>query len=219
MTLRSLNAKLVAFTRARRPKGRAEDDPAVTLLPSLSAPVACIVAKSWKLHVEKVLRTTPEENLESVRDTVAYLAGAGKEVIFDAEHYFDGFRDDPAYALAVLRAAAEAGATTLVLCDTNGGTLPTELKAVVARTVREFPAVELGIHTHNDSGCGVANALVALEAGATHVQGTINGIGEAVRQLRPRHDHRQYATQDGPEGHGRREVAAPHRGLQLRLRS
>ncbi|HET6662026.1 MAG TPA: citramalate synthase, partial [Rubrobacter sp.] len=141
------HAKLVAFTRARRPNGRAEDDPAVTLLPSLSAPVACIVAKSWKLHVEKVLRTTPQENLESVRDTVAYLAG--KEVIFDAEHYFDGFRHDPGYALAVLRAAAEAGATTLVLCDTNGGTLPTELKAVVVRTVREFPDVEVGIHTHN----------------------------------------------------------------------
>src|SRR3712207_2092237 len=97
------------------------------------------VAKSWGLHVEKVLRTTLEENLESVRDTVAYLARAGKEVIFDAEHYFDGFRGDPGYALAVLRAAAEAGATTLVLCDTNGGTLPTELKAVVGRTVREFP--------------------------------------------------------------------------------
>ena len=172
------NAKLVAFTRARRPNGHAEDDPAVTLLPSLSAPVACIVAKSWKLHVEKVLRTTPEENIESVKDTVAYLANAGKEVIFDAEHYFDGFRDDPEYSLAVLRAAADAGATTLVLCDTNGGTLPTELKAVVARTVREFPEVEVGIHTHNDSGCGVANALVAVEAGSTHVQGTINGVGE-----------------------------------------
>jgi len=172
------HARLVAFTRARRPNGRAEGDPAVTLLPSLSTPVACIVAKSWKLHVEKVLRTTPEENLESVRDTISYLADAGKEVIFDAEHYFDGFRDDPAYSLALLRAAAEAGATTLVLCDTNGGTLPTELKAVVARTVREFPELEVGIHTHNDSGCGVANALAAIEAGSTHVQGTINGIGE-----------------------------------------
>ena len=172
------NARLVAFTRARRPNGRAEDDPAVTCLTRLSAPVACIVAKSWKLHVEKVLRTTPEENLQSVRDTVAYLAAAGKEVIFDAEHYFDGFKADPEYSLAVLRAAAEAGATTLVLCDTNGGTLPTELKAIVARTVREFPEVEVGIHTHNDSGCGVANALVAIEAGATHVQGTINGVGE-----------------------------------------
>ena len=172
------NAKLVAFTRARRPNGRAEDDPAVTLLPHLSAPVACIVAKSWRLHVEKVLRTTPQENIESVRDTVAYLAEAGKEVIFDAEHYFDGFRDDAEYALSVLRAAAESGSTTLVLCDTNGGTLPTELKAVVARTVREFPEVEVGIHTHNDSGCGVANALAAIEAGATHVQGTVNGVGE-----------------------------------------
>jgi 2-isopropylmalate synthase len=175
------NARLVAFTRARRPGGRAEEDPAVTLLPALSAPVACIVAKTWKLHVEKVLRTTPEENIESVKDTVAYLANAGKEVIFDAEHYFDGFRDDPDYSLAVLRAAAESGATTLVLCDTNGGTLPTELKAIVSRTVREFAEmedVEVGIHTHNDSGCGVANALAAIEAGATHVQGTINGVGE-----------------------------------------
>jgi 2-isopropylmalate synthase len=172
------SARLVAFTRARRPNGRAEDDPAVTLLPRLSAPVACIVAKSWKLHVEKVLRTTPEENLESVRDTVAYLARAGKEVIFDAEHYFDGFRDDPEYSLAVLRAAAGEGATTLVLCDTNGGTLPTELKAIVGRTVREFPDVSVGIHTHNDAGCGVANALAAVEAGAVHVQGTINGVGE-----------------------------------------
>ncbi|CAA9423743.1 MAG: (R)-citramalate synthase [uncultured Rubrobacteraceae bacterium] len=172
------NARLVAFTRARRPGGRAEDDPAVTLLPRLSAPVACIVAKSWKMHVEKVLRTTPEENIESVRDTVAYLVAAGKEVLFDAEHYFDGFRDDPEHALAVLRAAEEAGATTLVLCDTNGGTLPTELKAIVGRTVREFPEVEIGIHTHNDAGCGVANALAAVEAGATHVQGTINGVGE-----------------------------------------
>ena len=172
------NARLVAFTRARRPGGRAEDDPAVTLLPRLSAPVACIVAKSWKMHVEKVLRTTPEENIESVKDTVAYLARAGKEVLFDAEHYFDGFRDDPDHALAVLRAAAETGAKTLVLCDTNGGTLPSELKAIVARTAREFPEVEIGIHTHNDAGCGVANALAAVEAGATHVQGTINGVGE-----------------------------------------
>ena len=175
------HARLVAFTRARRPGGRADEDPAVTLLPRLSAPVACIVAKSWKLHVEKVLRTTPEENLESIRDTVAYLVKAGKEVLFDAEHYFDGFRDDPDHALAVLRSAADAGATTLVLCDTNGGTLPTELKAVVQRTVGEFsgyPNVEVGIHTHNDAGCGVANALVAVEAGATHVQGTVNGVGE-----------------------------------------
>ncbi len=171
-------ARLVAFTRARRPGGRAEDDVAVTCLTRLWAPVACIVGKSWRLHVEKVLRTTPEENLESVRDTVAYLASAGKEVIFDAEHYFDGFREDPGYALAVLRAAAEAGATTLVLCDTNGGTLPTELKAVVGRTVREFPDVEVGIHTHDDSGCAVANAVAALEAGATHIDTTVLGIGE-----------------------------------------
>ena len=191
------NAKLVAFTRARRPGGRAEDDPAVTLLPSLSAPVACIVAKSWKMHVEKVLRTTPEENLESIRDTVSYLAEAGKEVIFDAEHYFDGFVDDPDHALAVLRAAAESGATTLVLCDTNGGTLPTELKAIVSRTVQEFPEVEVGIHTHNDAGCGVANALVAVEAGATPRAGDDQRRRGAVRQLRPRNDHRQPPAKNG----------------------
>ncbi|WP_119066045.1 citramalate synthase [Rubrobacter indicoceani] len=175
------NAKLVAFTRARRPNARAEDDPAVTLLTGLSAPVACIVAKSWKMHVEKVLRTTVEENLASVRDTVEYLSKAGKEVIFDAEHYFDGFKDSRDHALAVLRAAAESGATTLVLCDTNGGTLPTELRAIVEETVGEFrglPHVNVGIHTHNDSGCAVANALVAVEAGAMQVQGTINGVGE-----------------------------------------
>ncbi|MCA1716606.1 MAG: citramalate synthase [Actinobacteria bacterium] len=172
------SARLVAFTRARRPGGSAEEDPAVTLLPNLSAPVACLVAKSWKMHIEKVLRTTVEENIRSVSDTVAYLANAGKEVLFDAEHYFDGFRDDPDHALSVLRAAADAGASTLVLCDTNGGTLPTELKAIVGRTVREFPDVEIGIHTHNDAGCGAANALAAVEAGATHVQGTINGVGE-----------------------------------------
>ncbi|TCJ20670.1 citramalate synthase [Rubrobacter taiwanensis] len=172
------HAKLVAFSRSRRRGVAAADDPAVSLLTELSAPVACIVAKSWDFHVERVLRVSPEENLKSVRDTVAYLVEAGKEVIFDAEHYFDGFRANPEYALAVLRAAAGAGATTLVLCDTNGGTLPTELKAVVSRTVQEFPGVEIGIHTHNDAGCGVANALAAVEAGATHVQGTANGIGE-----------------------------------------
>jgi 2-isopropylmalate synthase len=172
------NARLVAFTRVRRPSGRAAEDPAVTLMNDLSAPVVCLLAKSWRLHVEKVLRTTPEANIEAIRDTVEYLTESGKEVIVDAEHYFDGFKDDPEFALSVLRAAAEAGATTLVLCDTNGGTLPTELKAIVSRTVQELPDVEIGIHTHNDAGCGVANALLAVEAGATHVQGTVNGVGE-----------------------------------------
>lgn len=176
------NARIVAFTRARRPNGHADEDPAVTLLASLSAPVACIVSKSWRMQVEKVLGTTPEENLASIGDTVRYLAAAGKEVIFDAEHYFDGYKDEPEHALSTLRAAAEAGATTLVLCDTNGGTLPGELQRIVASTVeeitRDHPGVEVGIHTHNDSGCGVANALAAVEAGATHVQGTINGVGE-----------------------------------------
>jgi 2-isopropylmalate synthase len=115
-------------------------------------------------------------------------------VILDAEHFFDGFRDDPDHALAVLRAAAGAGATTLVLCDTNGGTLPTELKAVVARVVREFPDVEVGIHTHNDAGCGVANALARSRLGRRTCRGPVNGVGRALWQLRPRHHHRQPAT-------------------------
>ena len=173
-----VSAKLVAFTRTRRLDIRAEDDSAITLLNRLSASAVCIVAKSWRLHVDKVLQTTPGENLESIWDTIQYLSQSGKEIIFDAEHYFDGFRDDPDHALEVLHTAADAGATTLVLCDTNGGTLPTELKTVVSRTVQEFPEVEVGIHTHDDSGCGVANTLAAVEAGATHVQGTINGVGE-----------------------------------------
>ncbi|WP_047865933.1 citramalate synthase [Rubrobacter aplysinae] len=196
-------ARIVAFTRARRPNGRADDDPAVTLLASLSAPVACIVAKSWRMQVEKVLGTTPEENLASIGDTVRYLAAADKEVIFDAEHYFDGYKDDPGHALSTLRAAAEAGANTVVLCDTNGGTVPGELQGIVSETVGEItrvhPGVEVGIHTHNDSGCGVANALAAVEAGGTHVQGTINGVGErcgncdlvpVIANLQLKMDHR-----------------------------
>jgi 2-isopropylmalate synthase len=135
------------------------------------------VGKSWDLHVREVLNTTLEENLRIIADSVRYLKGLGREVIYDAEHFFDGYRADPAYALKTLRAAAEAGANVLVLCDTNGGCLPSTVARIVAE-VRQALDTPLGIHAHNDSETAVANSLVAIEAGATHVQGTINGYGE-----------------------------------------
>ena len=130
------------------------------------------------LHVEKVVRVTREENLEMIADSVAFLVGQGKRVLFDAEHFFDGFALDPGYSLDCLRAAAEAGAERLVLCDTNGGSLPPQIRTALAVVREALPQVALGIHTHDDSGCAVANTLTAVEAGATQVQGTINGIGE-----------------------------------------
>ena len=128
--------------------------------------------------MEKVLRVSREENLAMISESVAFLAGAGKRVLLDAEHFFDGFQLDPGYALDCLRAAAEAGAERLVLCDTNGGSLPPQIRTAFAVVREALPAAALGIHTHDDSGCGVANTLTAVEAGATQVQGTINGIGE-----------------------------------------
>jgi len=140
--------------------------------------VTVIVGKASPMHVKEVLATTPDENLAMIRDTVAYLKATGLEVIFDAEHFFDGYRLDAEYALATARAAAEAGADIVVLCDTNGGVLPGEVSRVVT-TVREaLPGVALGIHAHDDTGVAVANTLVAVEAGAVHVQGTMNGYGE-----------------------------------------
>ena len=138
---------------------------------------AVIFGKSWLLHVREVLRCTDEENLDMITDTIEYLRGHGMEVIFDAEHFYDGFKDSPKYALSVVRSAYEAGARVVVLCDTNGGTLPSELSRITRR-VREEIGCPLGIHTHNDSGVAVANTLAAVEEGARHVQGTINGLGE-----------------------------------------
>jgi 2-isopropylmalate synthase len=171
-------AKLVAFGSTRRPNAPTPDAN-LTALTDVATPCVCIVAKSWLLHVDKVLNTTPDENLRMIFDSVAYLKQAGREVIYDAEHFFDGYNDNPEYAVATLRAATEAGASWLVLCDTNGGGLPERIGAVV-RAVRELlpPEVKLGIHTHNDGELAVANTLVAVAAGAEQVQGTINGYGE-----------------------------------------
>lgn len=171
-------AQIAAFGSTRKAGVRCEDDPQVRLLLEAETPVVTFFGKSWLLHVEKVLRTTPEENVAMAADTVAYLKKHGREVIFDAEHFFDGYKDNPAYAISVLRGAAEAGAEYLVLCDTNGGTLPSEIRRIHLEVAEALPGRKLGIHTHNDCGLGVANALAALEEGSLQVQGTMNGYGE-----------------------------------------
>ena len=173
------NAEIAAFGMTRRREVRAEDDPALRLLADCFAPVCTLVGKTWRLHLEKVTRVDPEENLRMIAESVGFLRAQGKRVIYDAEHFFDGFRDDPDYALRCLRAAAEAGAENLTLCDTNGSSLPGEVGEATRSVAGALgPAVALGIHTHDDAGVGVANSLAAVEVGATLVQGTVNGYGE-----------------------------------------
>src|SRR3954465_670766 len=172
-------AEIAAFGMTRRRDTAAEEDPALRLLAGSFAPVCTLVGKTWSLHLEKVTQVDPEENLRMIADSVGFLAGEGKRVIYDAEHFFDAFRDDAEYALSCVRAAAEAGAENVTLCDTNGSTLPADVSAATARVVAELgDSVQVGIHTHDDAGCGVANTLVAVEAGARMVQGTLNGYGE-----------------------------------------
>ncbi len=172
------HATLAAFGATRRPRIGVEDDDNLRALLDAKAPVLTLVGKSWTLHVTEALRTTYEENLAMVRESVAYLTAAGRRVAFDAEHFFDGYAADPAYALAVAEAAASAGADTVVLCDTNGGTLPGTVAQVVEHVVGALPGVRVGVHFHNDAACAVANTLVAVAAGARHVQGAANGYGE-----------------------------------------
>jgi 2-isopropylmalate synthase len=173
-----LGAEIVAFGMTRRREITAEHDEGLRVLAESFAPVCTLVGKASVLHVEKVVRVSREENLAMIADSVAFLVGAGKRVLLDAEHFFDGFALDPAYSLSCLRVAAGAGAERLVLCDTNGGSLPPQIRTAFAVVSEALPGVRLGIHTHDDSGCAVANTLTAVEAGATQVQGTINGIGE-----------------------------------------
>ncbi|MES1165778.1 MAG: citramalate synthase [Verrucomicrobiota bacterium] len=171
------HAKLTAFGSTRKAGSAASDDPNMRALVDADTPVVCIFGKSWLLHVTKVLGTTAEENLAMIADSVAFLKAAGREVVYDAEHFFDGYRADPDYALAALRAAAGAGADWLTLCDTNGGSLPSQVAEIVS-VVRAAVATPLGIHSHNDGDLAVANALAAVAAGCTQVQGTMNGWGE-----------------------------------------
>ena len=170
------NAQLVAFGATRRVGGNAADDTLVAALRESRAGTVCLVAKSHVRHVEQALRTTLAENLAMITDTITHLRAEGQQVFLDCEHFFDGYRLDPAYALEVVRTAAAAGADVVVLCDTNGGMLPSWIGDVVGR-VADI-GVDLGIHCHNDTGCAVANTLAGVEAGVMHVQGTINGYGE-----------------------------------------
>ncbi|HEY2213526.1 MAG TPA: citramalate synthase [Acidimicrobiales bacterium] len=170
-------ATLVAFGSTRRPGVRPEDDEVLANLIGAGAPVACIVAKTWDRHVAEALRTSLDEAVAMVRDSVTYLRQHDLRVFLDAEHFFDGYKRNPEFAISVLMAAEEAGAEALVLCDTNGGSLPDDIGRAVS-DIRRLTSSQLGIHCHNDAGCAVANSLVAVQAGVTQVQGCINGYGE-----------------------------------------
>ncbi|MBN1823081.1 MAG: citramalate synthase [Endomicrobiales bacterium] len=177
-TLNLRNSKIVAFGSTRYKGHRAQSDPNLLAIVKSKVSAACIFGKSWNLHVEHALRTSKDENLKMIADSVAFLKSEGLEVLYDAEHFFDGFKNDPDYALATLAAAKSGGADSLNLCETNGGMLPSDIMETVRRVRENFPGVELGIHAHNDSGCAAANSIVAVQEGCSIVQGTINGIGE-----------------------------------------
>ncbi|MGI9173909.1 MAG: citramalate synthase [Rhodothermales bacterium] len=172
------HAQICAFGSTRRKQFAPDGDPNLGALLDAETPTVSIFGKSWTLHAEVALGVTLEENLDLIASSVAFLKAQGKRVIYDAEHFFDGYRADSGYALETLQMAANAGADVLVLCDTNGGTLPGDVGRLVAEVRGRFEEKKIGIHAHNDSGCAVANSLVAVEAGARHVQGTIGGIGE-----------------------------------------
>jgi 2-isopropylmalate synthase len=173
------NAELAAFGMTRRRDTTADNDPALRTIADSFVPVATLVGKTWRLHLDKVTKVDPQENLAMIADSIAFLRAEGKRVVYDAEHFFDAFRDDPTYALTCLRAAVESGAETVALCDTNGSSLPGEIAAATASVVTELGEhATIGIHTHDDAGFGAANAIVAVEAGARQVQGTMNGYGE-----------------------------------------
>lgn len=180
--LKLKKSKITAFGSTRRISLSAEEDANLKAILDSKASVAAIFGKSWLLHVEKQLKATPEENLEAIKDTIAFLIKNNLKVIYDAEHFFDGYKDNKVYALSTLKAAAESGAKTIVLCDTNGGILPWELEQIIKEVQSYLKEnnlnVKLGIHTHNDSGNAVANTLLAVQLGIEHIQGTINGLGE-----------------------------------------
>jgi len=177
--LKLSTSEFVAFGSTRRPKGKVDSDQTLADLVGAETSVVCIVGKCWDYHVTEALKTTLEEGVAMVADSVEYLVSQGKRVFFDAEHFFDGYKRNPEFSLRVVEAAAMAGAEAVVLCDTNGGSLPPDVEEAVAAVVSHIDA-HVGIHLHNDTGCGIANALAAVRAGATQVQGTINGYGERV---------------------------------------
>lgn len=172
------SSTLVAFGSTRRPKGKVDSDETLANLLAAKTPICCIVAKSWDYHVLEALRTTLDEGVAMIADSVRFLAAEGRRVFVDFEHFFDGHKRNPEFALRALEAAATAGAEALVLCDTNGGSLPHEVESATRAAVELFPELVVGMHTQNDTGCAVANAVAGVRAGSTHVQGTINGYGE-----------------------------------------
>jgi len=175
---RPLRAKITAFGMTRRPGRSASNDPGLAALLAAEADAVCFVAKSWDYHVRVALETSAEENLASIRDSVCAAKAKGREVLLDCEHFFDGYKANPPYALACARAAYDAGARWVVLCDTNGGTLPHEVEKIVGEVCRQIPGDRVGIHAHNDTEQAVANSFAAVRAGARQIQGTLNGLGE-----------------------------------------
>ncbi|WP_112663043.1 citramalate synthase [Microvirga flavescens] len=175
---RTKNAKFTAFGMTKRAGRSVSNDPGVAALLEAEADAITFVAKAWDYHVHVALETTLEENLAGIRDSVEVARAKGREVIVDCEHFFDGYKANPEYALSCAKAAYESGARWVVLCDTNGGTLPHEVSAIVSEVSKIVPGGNLGVHTHDDCGCAVANSLAAVEAGARHIQGTLNGLGE-----------------------------------------
>ena len=169
---------LVAFGSTRRKAGKVDDDPTLRALVEAGTSTVCIVGKSWDFHVTDALETTLDEGVAMVGDSVKFLRNAGLRVFFDAEHFFDGYKANPEFALRVLEAAATEGADCVVLCDTNGGSLPHEVQRITGEVASYLEGVKIGIHTQNDSGCAVANSVAAVLGGASHVQGTVNGYGE-----------------------------------------
>jgi len=175
---RKLSTTFTAFGMTRRPGRSTSNDPGLAALLQARADAICFVAKSWDYHVRVALETTNEENLASISDSVRAARAAGREVLLDCEHFFDGYKANPSYALACAKAAYEEGARWVVLCDTNGGTLPHEVEAIVGEVVKQIPGDHVGIHAHNDTEQAVANSFAAVRAGARQIQGTINGLGE-----------------------------------------
>ena len=171
-------ARFTAFGMTRRPNRAAADDAGLRSLLATQAPGICLVGKTWDFHVKVALRTTEAENLAMISDSIALCVAEGREAIFDAEHFFDGYRANPDFAVNCLKTALDAGARWAVLCDTNGGTLPDEISDIVSAVTARLPGNQLGIHCHNDTGNAVANSLAAVRAGVRQVQGTLNGLGE-----------------------------------------
>jgi 2-isopropylmalate synthase len=175
---RNLSGKFTAFGMTRRPGRSTSNDPGLAALLEAKADAICFVAKSWDYHVRVALQTTEEENIASIRDSVRAAKAKGREVLLDCEHFFDGYKANPKYALACAKAAYDEGARWVVLCDTNGGTLPHEVETIVGDVVKQIPGDHVGIHAHNDTEQAVANSFAAVRAGARHIQGTLNGLGE-----------------------------------------